>query len=90
VARFLEPHRAGARTVALDDEPAEPFRLPRRPLDLGGDPVSVGGVSGAEERLCLLAVQEVDEPVDILRVGPADRDLHLQAVTSAISASSGS
>jgi hypothetical protein len=88
LAPLFESHRAGARTVAFDDEPAEPLRLARRPFDLGGDAIPVEGTPGAEERLRLLAVEQVDEPVDVFGGGPADRDF--QAVTCGMSASSGS
>ena len=87
-APLLEPHHPGPFAVHFDDQAPEPLRLSCRSLHLRGDPVAVELPAATKEGLGLLAVQERDEPVDVVGRRPPDRDRH--AMSSSINESSGS
>ncbi len=70
-AALLEPDHPGPLAVDLDQQPPEAARLALRPLDLRQDPGPVERAAAAQERLRLLAAEQLDEPVDVARPSPA-------------------
>src|SRR5205085_5636212 len=72
----LEAHHAGTLAVDLDDEPPEGERLPLRALDLGQELLRLPRPARAQERLDVVVVGELDDEVEVARLGSADRRPH--------------
>src|SRR5581483_3542726 len=70
----LERDAAGRLAVRLDHEPAVRLGLALRSLDVGERVLARVGGAIAEERPRLLARDQVDEEVDVVRPDAAERD----------------
>ena len=66
LAHFAVAERAGALTVELGDQPAEPLGLTLRAFDVGEHLGSAARPLAAEEGLDVVVGVEGDEPVDVL------------------------
>src|SRR5919197_1009630 len=76
--RDLESHHPGAAplaaTVDLDEKAAKLLRLRLRALDLGQEPLAVARPDHRQVRLDLLVAHQLDEEVEIGRLGPAESE----------------
>jgi hypothetical protein len=76
LVRAREAHRSRALAVDLDDEEAERGRVRIGSRDLGPDLLVTLGPDGREEGLDVGVGDELDEEVDVVVSGAADRDVH--------------